>query len=103
MMSGNRSVAYSTDISAACDPGASSLKLERVAAARRGFWSTWTCRPPNGPLVAELAEVESGKNEQRPEPAKAIVASKKTGASLLVVDDQSMGLCRPKRVTQGIL
>ncbi|MEI8698155.1 recombinase family protein [Mesorhizobium sp. ISC15] len=38
----------------------------------------------NGSLVAEFVEVESGRNDQRSELAKAMVASKKAGASLLI-------------------
>jgi DNA invertase Pin-like site-specific DNA recombinase len=38
----------------------------------------------NGSLVAEFVEVESGRNDQRSELAKAMIASKKAGASLLI-------------------
>ncbi|RWC00589.1 MAG: recombinase family protein [Mesorhizobium sp.] len=38
----------------------------------------------NGSLVAEFVELESGRNDQRSELAKAMIASKKTGASLLI-------------------
>ncbi|ESX91202.1 recombinase family protein [Mesorhizobium sp. LSHC412B00] len=38
----------------------------------------------NGSLVAEFVEVESGRNDQRFELAKAMMASKKAGASLLI-------------------
>lgn len=38
----------------------------------------------NGALVAEFVEVESGRNDQRSELAKAMIVSKKAGASLLI-------------------
>lgn len=38
----------------------------------------------HGKLVAEFVEVESGRSDQRAELAKAIIRTKKTGASLLI-------------------
>ncbi|WP_376702523.1 recombinase family protein [Mesorhizobium sp. ISC25] len=56
----------------------SGLGLEAQQQMVRQFAAT------NGPLVAEFVEVESGRIDQRSELAKAMIASKKAGASLLI-------------------
>lgn len=56
----------------------SGLGLEAQQQMVRDFASS------NGSLVAEFVEVESGRNDQRSELAKAMIASKKVGASLLI-------------------
>lgn len=56
----------------------SGLGLEAQQQMVRQFAAT------HGTLVAEFVEVESGRNDQRSELAKAMAASKKAGASLLI-------------------
>lgn len=56
----------------------SGLGLEAQQQTVRQFAAT------HGALVAEFVEVESGRNDQRSELAKAMIASKKAGASLLI-------------------
>ncbi|BAB51301.1 recombinase family protein [Mesorhizobium japonicum] len=56
----------------------SGLGLEAQQQMVRQFAAT------HGVLVAEFVEVESGRNDQRSELAKAMIASKKAGASILI-------------------
>lgn len=56
----------------------SGLGLEAQQLVVRQFAAT------HGALIAEFVEVESGRNDQRSELAKAMIASKRVGASLLI-------------------
>ncbi|RUW57013.1 recombinase family protein [Mesorhizobium sp. M8A.F.Ca.ET.021.01.1.1] len=56
----------------------SGLGLEAQQQMVRQFAAT------HGALVAEFVDVESGRNDERSELAKAMIASKKAGASLLI-------------------